>query len=415
MGGLQLGAMLKNVDRRLLTILLVIFVQIVGASMVVPILPLYAESQFDMSPRTITLLIGTFFAAQLVAGPAIGRWSDRVGRVPVLLVSQIGTVISCVMLAYAPSVGWLFASRVLDGVTGGNIIVARAYVVDVTEPEKRTQSLAYISAAFGLGFIIGPGLGGILSSAFGIRVPYLAAAVAATLVVVLTWLTLNESLTPEIRARNAKGKGATIGLGDIGRNRTLLQILSAAFLGQFSLGVLQTTFALYIVGTMLVGYTESAANLGVGLMFAFFGLSQVFTQAFAVPRIIARLRDAQMAMLGMVFRCLGLVMLSVITSPYVALIAIGVMAFGIGTSMPSLNSLATTSVSDDVRGGVQGVYQSTLNIAIIFSSMIAGLMFEIRPNLPLLLGAALAFIAIFALIPLLRQTAPTQSKTPEAA
>ncbi len=406
--------MLKNVDRRLLTILLVIFVQMVGASMVVPILPLYAESQFDMSPRTITLLIGAFFAAQLVAGPAIGRWSDRVGRVPVLIVSQIGTVISFVMLAYAPSVGWLFASRILDGVTGGNIIVARAYVVDVTEPEKRTQSLAYISAAFGLGFIIGPGMGGILSYAFGIRMPYLVAAVAAALVVILTWRTLDESLTPEIRERNSQGKGATIGVADIGRNRPLLQILSAAFLGQFSLGVLQTTFALYIVATMLSDYSDEAANLGVGLMFAFFGISQVLTQAFAVPRIIARLRDAQMAMLGMVARCIGLALLSIITSPFVALIAIGIMAFGIGTSMPALNSLATTSVSDDVRGGVQGIYQSTLNMSIIFSSMIAGLMFEIRPNLPLLFGAALAFIALFTLIPILRQPVSPITKTPKA-
>jgi len=177
---------LRTIDRRLLTILLIVFVQMVGGAMIMPILPLYAQSEFDMSPNVITLLGTVFFAAQFIAGPYLGRLSDKYGRVPVLIVSQVGTAVSFIMLGTAQSVSMLFAARILDGITGGNIIVAQAYITDVTPREKRTQSLGYVFAAFGLGFIFGPALGGILSAAFGPRVPYYIAAAAAVLVVVLT-------------------------------------------------------------------------------------------------------------------------------------------------------------------------------------------------------------------------------------
>ena len=149
-------------------------------------------------------------------------------------------------------------------------------------------------------------------------------------------------------------------------------------------------------------------------MLAFFGLSQVATQMALVPRLIVRLREVRMALLGVIARSAGLGLLSFITSPFLALPAISVMAFGIGTAMPALNSLAMTDVSDDMRGGVQGVYQSTLNLAIIFSSSVVGLLFEIRPNLPLLIGAALSFVAIIPLLPLLNHPSlAAKTKTAE--
>ena len=136
-------------DRRLLTILLVVFVQMLGASLILPVLPLYAQREFRMSAEMIALLTSAFFAAQFLAGPYIGRLSDHYGRIPVLIVSQIGTVISFVLLAFAPNFGWLFFARILDGITGGNIIVAQAYITDITPREKRVESLGYIYAVFG--------------------------------------------------------------------------------------------------------------------------------------------------------------------------------------------------------------------------------------------------------------------------
>ena len=145
----------KNADRRLLTILLIVFVQMLGASMIMPVLPLYAQRRFALAPEVITLLFSAFFAAQFIAGPYIGRLSDNYGRLPVLIISQIGTVVSFVMIALGQSVGILFLARILDGITGGNIIVARAYVTDVTPPEKRTQQATWSISPVGTGRLSG--------------------------------------------------------------------------------------------------------------------------------------------------------------------------------------------------------------------------------------------------------------------
>ena len=144
-----------NFNRRLFTILAIVFVNMVGAAMILPILPLYALGTFNLPESLITLIISSFFVAQLIAGPILGRLSDRFGRLPVLVISQFGTVASFLMIGWATSAWLLLTARVIDGITGGNIIVAQAYLTDITPREKRTQSLGYIFAVFGLGFIIG--------------------------------------------------------------------------------------------------------------------------------------------------------------------------------------------------------------------------------------------------------------------
>ena len=138
-----------------------------GAAMILPILPLFAQNEFDLPPQWITFLSAAFFAAQFVAGPFLGRLSDRIGRVPVLIVSQIGTVISFIMIGAAPNAAFLFLGRFLDGITGGNIIVAQAYIADITPPEKEKRShLATSWPAFGIGFVIGPAIGGFMAAQF---------------------------------------------------------------------------------------------------------------------------------------------------------------------------------------------------------------------------------------------------------
>ena len=182
------------IDRRLATILLIVFVQMLGAAMIFPILPLYAKREFGLSDQVIPLLNTSFFVAQFLAGPYLGRLSDRYGRVPVLIISQIGTVISFVMLAFAPNMAMLFVARLLDGITGGNIIVAQAYITDITPRERRTEALGYVFAVFGLGFIFGPAVGTLLATVFGPRVPYLIAALARV-------SSLNETPVPQSRAK----------------------------------------------------------------------------------------------------------------------------------------------------------------------------------------------------------------------
>ena len=154
--------MLRLVTRPLLIIFLTIFVNLVGFGIIIPLLPFYAET-FGASPLVIGLLFAVFSLCQLLAAPALGDLSDRYGRRPILIFSLAGTVVSFVMLALAHSLAMLFAARIVDGLSGGNISTARAYVADITEPKDRARAYGIIGAAFGLGFILGPALSGILS------------------------------------------------------------------------------------------------------------------------------------------------------------------------------------------------------------------------------------------------------------
>src|SRR5882757_2220135 len=177
--------MLRLVTRPLLIIFLTIFVNLVGFGIIIPLLPFYAET-FGASPVLIGLLFAVFSLCQLLAAPALGDLSDRYGRRPILIFSLAGTVVSFVMLALAHSIAMLFAARIVDGLSGGNISTARAYVADVTEPKDRARAYGLIGAAFGLGFIFGPALSGVL-----VKVSYTAPIWAATAV---AWFWLPETV-----------------------------------------------------------------------------------------------------------------------------------------------------------------------------------------------------------------------------
>lgn len=402
---------LGTIDRRLLTVLLIVFVNMLGSSLILPILPLYAQRHFQMSPQTIALLVSSFFAAQFLVGPYLGQLSDRYGRIPILIISQIGTVISFVMIAFAPSMAWLFAARILDGITGGNIIVAQAYVTDVTPREKRTESLGYIFAAFGLGFMFGPALGGVLAAAYGIRVPFLLAALAALIVVVMTWRLLDETLTPEQRMEARKRRGGSITPGAILRNGPLLAVLGIAFVGQFSLGMLQSTFALYGEAVLFQNYSEDATNIGVGLLLAAVGAAQFFTQTWLLRRLLRRYPETWLVVAGTVVRSVGSFIFAIITTPWLGPFGSIFFATGIGIMMPPLQSLATTTVDDQERGGVLGLYQSVINLSTIFSTALGGFFFGISPTLPYWFGGIVSLLVVIPALGLVRWRARTAVAT----
>jgi len=397
-------------DRRLLTVLLIVFVQMLGSAMIMPILPLYAQREFGMSPQTITLLATSFFAAQFVAGPYLGRLSDKHGRLPILIISQVGTAVSFLMLALAPSVTFLYVARILDGITGGNIIVAQAYITDITPREKRTQSLGYIFAVFGLGFIFGPALGGILSAAFGPRIPYIIAAIAATIVVLLTWFTLDETLTTEQREANRRFNKQSIGLAAITRNGSLLLILLIAFVGQFGMGLLQSTFALFGEAVLFAGYSENMVSLGIGVLLTLVGVGQFLTQAVLLPRAIKRYDEAWLLVMGLVLRTIGLFIFAALATPLLGGVAALFFAMGVGLMMPPLQSLATMTVADELRGGVLGVYQSTISLSTIVSTAVAGTIFALHPTSPYWTGAISSLVVIAPAFVLVRRTGAGRRK-----
>jgi DHA1 family tetracycline resistance protein-like MFS transporter len=381
--------MFKTLDRRLITILLIVLVQLIGASMILPLLPLYARRQFAIPEEVITLLVSSFFAAQFIAGPFLGRFSDIYGRLPVLIVSQAGTVLAFAMIGLAESTAVLFAARILDGITGGNIIVAQAYVTDITPPRQRTQALGYILAAFGVGFIFGPSLGGILGAAFGERAPFLVAAVAALLTLLLTWFTLDETITPEKRAANRAKDAPRFRPADIISNRALLLILLITFGAQYSFSMLQSTFALFGEDVLFAEYTASAATLRVGLLLSTIGIGQVITQVFILRRLLAHYREYLLVIGGTLIRGLATVSIVLVPNPYLAAFSLAFFAIGTGIQLPALQSLAASSAPDNVRGAVLGTYQSANSLAIIIGSAMAGTLYAISPNVPYVLGGSL--------------------------
>ncbi len=382
-------------DKRLITILLIVFVQMLGASMAMPILPLFAQSEFEMSPEIIALLFSAFFAAQFFAGPYIGRLSDRYGRVPVLIISQIGTVLSFIMIGSAQSIAVLFVARILDGVTGGNLIVAQAYVTDITPREKRTEALGIIFAAFGAGFIFGPVLGGLLSAEFGARIPFYVAAVAAAVVVLITWFNLDESVSAEQQEAEKKSEKKTmLDMRAVLANRPLIFVLVIAFVGQFGLGMLQTTFSLFAEAVLFVEYSAEVTARGIGILFACVGVSQILAQGVVLPRLLRRFDEVAIIIVGNVLRTIGSVIFAVVFSPWLAGVGTLFFALGMGLITPPLQSLSAGTVADKARGEVFGLFQSTVNLSTIISTAIAGVLYALSPRMPYWVAAVMTLAVI---------------------
>src|SRR5579863_4110873 len=189
----------------LLPIFLIVLVDVLGLTIILPLLPFYAE-HFGASATVVGLLISSYACCQLIAGPILGRMSDHMGRKPLLIVSQLGTLIGFLILAFAGSLWMVFLSRIIDGLTAGNLSLAQAYIADVTTPENRARSFGVIGIAFGIGFLIGPGISGFLSQ-YGYSYPILAAAFLSASSVMCT-----ATLLPKVRSEERRvGKSVDLG------------------------------------------------------------------------------------------------------------------------------------------------------------------------------------------------------------
>lgn len=405
----------KNIDRRLSTILLIVFIQMLGGAMVLPVLPLYAQRDFGLSAPVITLLVSSYFIALFFAGPWLGRLSDTRGRLPILIISLIGTVLSFVMMALANSVWVLFAARILDGVTGGNLIVAQAYVTDITPREQRTEKLGKIFAVFGLGFIFGPAIGGFVSGAWGEHASFWVAAALTLVTVLIAWWALDETIPPEQQTANRTRSRASISPAAVLQNTPLLLLLVISFVVQFGLGILQSTFSLFGAAVLFAGYNEATTNMGIGLILAAIGMTQFITQTFLLRPLLRRFREATLVVAGSFIRALGAVFYALAKTPWMALPASVCFPFGIGITMPSLQSLATRTVSEHLRGGVLGVYQSSISLGVIFGTAFGGVLFDVAPQVPYWVAAGSGVIAIGVAFVLFKQSRAGIFDTPIAA
>jgi len=345
----------------LLVIFITVFIDLVGFGIVIPVLPFYAEgTKFGATPREVGLLFASYSVMQLVFAPVLGRLSDKYGRRPVLLVSILGTSVGFLVLGFAATLWMLFLGRIIDGISGGNISTAQAYIADVTTKENRAKGMGLIGAAFGLGFVFGPAIGGILSR-WGVNVPFLFAGGLAFANAILLYFTLPETVTPDhpARASAASGRGWKQ-LLDALRQTRLAFVLTIYFLSIVAFSIMTATFSLFMM--FRLGY-DAFHN---GWVFAFVGIVSAIIQGGLIGKLVKRFGEPALVITG------GLLFsASLFAIPFVgpALGVMGILSLGalssIGNALsaPTLTGLASKSAPASQQGGVLGAMQSAASLA----------------------------------------------------
>lgn len=329
-------------SRPLLIIFLTVLVNLVGFGIIIPLLPFYAQT-FGATPVTIGLLFASFSVAQLFASPLLGHWSDAWGRRPVLILSLLGTVVSFVMLAVAHSLVMLFAARIVDGLSGGNITTARAYIGDIATDENRARYFGFLGAAFGLGFIIGPGLSGLFAH-ISYTAPIWAAAAITLVAMLMAWFWLPET----VHRVHADIGSPWRALRELG-TRPLLRLLFAIdFLYWASFAVYQSTFALF--GARRFGWDAPHT----GYVLAAFGVLGVIVQGVMVGPVVARIGEKRALMIGLVVTAVSWLGAALAHSVPLFLVLLVPSALGLGFCTPSLVSLVSGAAGRQEQGRVQG-------------------------------------------------------------
>ena len=334
--------MSESVTRPLFIIFLTIFVNLIGFGIIIPLLPFYAQT-FGASPFVIGLLFAAFSICQLIAAPALGDLSDRYGRRPVLIFSLAGTVVSFAMLAVAHSVAMLFAARIVDGLSGGNISTARAYVADVTEPKDRARAYGVIGAAFGLGFILGPAISGVLAGVSYTAPIWTAAAVTlAATIVAWAWL-------PETVHRAHAGVGNPFRyLPGLMRRPVVRRVLTIDFVYWLAFSIFQTTFALF--AQRRFGFDVPHT----GYFFAAFGILGAIVQGAFIRPVVRRFGDKRTFLIGLGCAAIGLVAMAAAPSVSALVVSMVPLTLGMGFGHPTVASLVSRAARGDEQGRVQG-------------------------------------------------------------
>jgi DHA1 family tetracycline resistance protein-like MFS transporter len=352
----------------LLVIFITIVIDLIGFGIVIPVLPFYVEgTRFNASPRAVGLLFASYSIMQLLFTPILGRLSDRYGRRPVLLLSIIGTGIGFLILGFATTLSMLFVGRILDGITGGNISTAQAYIADITTAEDRAKGMGIVGAAFGLGFVFGPAIGGILSR-WGVNVPFLFAAGLAFANATLLYFTLPETVTREHPARASAATGRWTQLLQALKQSRLAVILTIYFLFVVAFSVMTSSFGLFTM--FRLGFDAHTT----GWLFVYVGIIGAIIQGGLIGRLVKRFGEASLVIAGAFLFSLSLLLIP-LAGPHTGLftlLAVGaIFALGNSLATPSLTGLASKSVGSGEQGGVLGVTQSTASLARTVGPLIA--------------------------------------------
>jgi MFS transporter, DHA1 family, tetracycline resistance protein len=371
-------------NKRLLTIFLIVFVDLLGFSLILPLLPYYAES-YGATPTIVGLLVASYAAAQLLGAPLLGRLSDRLGRRPVLLLSVAGTLLGFVLLGLAAPIGRLLAgsasaqtvnvfiivvlffSRMLDGLTGGNLTVAQAYITDVTDEASRAKSLGLIGAAFGLGFILGPAVGGLLSQ-WGYNIPAFAAAAVSAINLLAIFFFLPESLTQERRENLITHQRPPFTI------KALLEVLSRPTVGPLlhvrlfyglAFATFQSIFSLYAQSIGLSSQTT-------GYVLAYVGVLSVITQAGLIGPLTRRFRETWLIISALWIMAFSLLAWAFTSQLWVLLLVILPLSLSGGVLNTVMQSSISKSVSRDEIGGILGISTSLDALTRVIAPSVGG-------------------------------------------
>ena len=373
-------------------IFLIVFADLLGFSIVIPLLPLWAK-KYDISPFQIGLLFSVYSVCQLVGSPVLGMISDRVGRRPVLIASQLGSVAGFVLLGVAMTGNWasqslgltlIYLSRVVDGITGGNISTAQAYISDVTTAENRAKGMGMIGAAFGLGFSFGPALGGLLGH-LHLSLPAYAAALLCLAAAYQTWRFLPESHrhvpSAEVEAILHPSRFLPIL-----RNGLLVQLLVIFFFSMMAFVMMESTFALFMYDTF--GYQQ----LAVGLLFALAGVTIAVVQGRLVGKWSKRWGEWPLVIAGPVLVAAAMMVLVLVGyKPLLALVIVALITNATGRSLqtPTLSALISHHSDPKQQGTVFGLFHMLGSLSRVIGPAVAGLVYAKHHVAPYLMASAI--------------------------
>ncbi len=358
-----------------------------GFGIVLPLLPFYA-ARFGASGTEVGLLITVYSVAQFFLAPLWGRISDRVGRRPILILGLLGSAASYLVFAYAGTLAILFLSRIMAGIGGATVPVAQAYITDITPPERRAGNLGLIGAAFGLGFIFGPALGGILAP-IGSEAPGLAAAALCFGNGVLAFFLLPESLTKGEKKAKRRPPFRLTDLGLALWDPRTSQILLLSFLFTMAFAAMQPTFPLF--GAIRFGLEERE----VGYLFAFLGLISATMQGGLVRRLVPLMGEARLIQLSGIPFIAGLIIIAFAANVGSLLWGLAFLAIGFGGTLPSIVALLSRVAPPHLQGSVLGIGQSVGSLARIIGPFLAGVVYDLQGIAwPYLGGAVVAATAL---------------------
>lgn len=357
----------------LLIIFAVVFVNMLGFGLILPLLPFYAE-RFEASSTVVGLLVASYAAAQMIGAPLLGRASDRYGRRPILIFSTLGSFIGFLMLGAANALWILFASRILDGLTGGNVTVARAYITDVTDDESRAKGMGLIGAAFGLGFIIGPAVGGLLSAGERYAVPAYVAAALTALNLIAAYLWLPESLPAERRAQLAATERRSLSLHALqdALNRPKVgTLLQSVFVFGLALATFEGVFSLYAQKHLDLESDQT------GYMLAYVGLLVALVQGVAIGRLAARFDEERLVRGAAIVMAVFLIGWAYAPNVWTNLVVLAPLSLSIGVLSATIHTALTKAVHIDEVGAILGLSTSLTSLARALGPATGGALFDV--------------------------------------